>query len=448
MIAAVQESPPRSEPTGRSRLAKGAVVWFVIADVMAVVVIVGVGLVVARRIAVDEAVSDARGVVHADARHMAPELTDDVLAGDPAAVARLDTIVRDRVLSDEVIRVKVWDERGTIVYSDDAALVGETYGLGDEELESLRSGSTEAELSDLDRPENRDERRYGQLLEVYEGVETPAGQRLLYESYLRYDRVSSDGRRILGRFAPAVLGGVLALFALQIPLALALRQRVARAEGEQRRLLQEAVDSSERERRRIASDLHDSVVQGLAGTSLSLAALAEQQAARGDASTADRLRIASGELRQWVRELRTLIVNLVPRRLQEEGLGAAVTDLASSLDARGFEVATDIDPSLELAPATQALLFRSAQEAVRNVVEHAGASAVALTLGRVDGDRVRLVVTDDGRGLDEDALAEARAGGHVGLQLLGELVTDAGGTLTVAPAAGGGTVVTVEVSGS
>lgn len=436
---------PEHEPPDRSRLARGAIVWFVAADLLAVVIVVAAGLAIARRVAIDEAIGDARDSVRTHAGHVAPQLGPGILAGDGDELAVLDEVVRRRVLSDSVVRVKVWEASGRIVYSDDGALVGRTFELGDDERAAIRSGTTAAELSELGRPENEDERRFGQLLEVYTGVRTPEGVPLLFEAYLRFDRVNDDGARILGAFAPALLGGAAVLFVVQIPLALALRRRVAAAEASRSRLLQQAIDSSERERRRIASDLHDTVVQGLAGSSLALAAMAEEAAAQGDPEVASRLRATSGDLRQWVRQLRTLIVSLVPRRLREEGLVAALTDLVSSLESRGLDVTVDLDPAVDASPATQALVFRAAQEAVRNVVEHAGASGVSLTLGTV-GDRVRLVVVDDGRGIDPEELRTARSGGHVGLQLLSDLVAEAGGTLRVDPTPGGGTTVTVEVA--
>ena len=81
---------------------------------------------------------------------------------------RLDAIVRDRILShDGVVRVKIWKRDGTIIYSDEPRLIGDTYTLGADDLASLSNGETEAETTDLSRPENRFERGEGELLEVY-----------------------------------------------------------------------------------------------------------------------------------------------------------------------------------------------------------------------------------------------------------------------------------------
>ena len=432
---------------GRERrgLARNAVVWFVTADIVAVVLIAGVGLAIARRIATDEAILDARGVVETDGRHVAPVITDGLLGAGRVGFDNLDMVVRQRVLSVQVVRVKVWDGSGRIVYSDDKPLIGERYPLGSDEREALQHQTSAADFSDLTKPENRDERSYGKLLEVYSGVRTREGTPVLFEAYLRFDKVTDDGSRILAEFAPALLGGLVALFLIQIPLAVAMTRRVARAEEGRRRLLQQAIESSERERTRIAADLHDSVVQGLAGSSLSLAAMAEESDRAGDIALGARLRDRASELRQWVRELRSLIVSMVPPRLHEEGLAAALADLTSSLPSRGVETTVEVDPDLDLGEATESLLFRAAQESIRNIVAHADAHDVVVAVSAPDADRVRLVVRDDGRGIDPAALEVARTGGHVGLKLLAELVEQAGGRIDIDSRPGVGTTITVEV---
>jgi len=113
--------------------------------------------------------------------------------------------------------------------------------------------------------------------------------------------------------------------------------------------------------------------------------------------------------------------------------------LNSSIDSR-----LDVDSSLELAPDTEALVFRVAQEAIRNAGSHARANQVSLTLAADDG-RARLVVEDDGEGFSPDDLERRRAEGHVGLSLLSGLVADAGGTLVVDSEPGQGTRLTAEV---
>jgi signal transduction histidine kinase len=92
----------------------------------------------------------------------------------------------------------------------------------------------------------------------------------------------------------------------------------------------------------------------------------------------------------------------------------------------------------------EALLFRGAQEALRNVQRHSGASRVDVAVGRENG-AVTLRVDDDGRGFAPADREAARADGHLGLELLHDLVDHAGGRVDIASAPGGGTSVAIAV---
>jgi signal transduction histidine kinase len=110
------------------------------------------------------------------------------------------------------------------------------------------------------------------------------------------------------------------------------------------------------------------------------------------------------------------------------------------LPREGLEVSLDVADPEGYGSVVDQLLFRVCQEALRNVEKHAGASHVSVHVGR-SGSSAVLEVADDGRGLLSDAPEE----GHLGLQIVDDLVRDARGTLSVGPGAGGGTVVRVEV---
>ncbi len=106
--------------------------------------------------------------------------------------------------------------------------------------------------------------------------------------------------------------------------------------------------------------------------------------------------------------------------------------------------ALHVEDELTLPPATETLLYRSAQEALRNVTRHAKAHTVDVTVQRSNGV-VRLEVQDDGVGFSPEVADERRSAGHVGLHLLGELASDAGGRFEVVSAPGDGTRVRLEV---
>ena len=309
----------------------------------------------------------------------------------------------------------------------------------------MRSGKIDAGLSDLSDAENRFERPYHKLLQVYVPVHTMGGKPLLFEVYQRFSSVAESGRRIWTSFAPVLVGGLLLLYLVQVPLAWSMARRIRQGQEERERLLERAIDASDAERRRIARDLHDSVVQSLAGVSYSLAAAADRM---GDdpqsTDLAPALRQAAADTRQSMRDLRTLIVEIAPPNLHEEGLDSALGELVAPLSAAGVETTLAVDEDAAPSPETQTLLFRVAQEAVRNVASHAQATRLSLSLARDDG-RAKLVVADDGRGFSADQLEHSREEGHVGLALLRGLVADAGGRLIVSSTPGEGTRVEAEV---
>ena len=409
---------------------------------LVVLALVGVaGTLVLRRLATDQALAQARDFTAFSARIVQRRLTDGLLTGDAEASLAIASVVTDAVLFDPVVRGKIWTADGEIVYSDKPRLIGETYDLGDDELEAIELGGVTAEVSDLSRPENRFERTFGGLLEVYTSIKTPGGTPLLFETYQRSSSIAGSEADLLATFAPVLVVALVAFAAIEIPLAWGLARRVSRAQLDRARFLQRAVDASDRERRRIAGDLHDGPVQDLVGLSMRLSAAAE---GTPDEDARARLAEAAAAARASVRTLRSAIVGVYPPNLQQAGLGPALSDLTARLQQEGLEVELEVDPPAGFGPEVDELLYRACQEALRNVTTHAHASHVLVNVRR-EGPRALLEIADDGRGLAAEDVARARAEGHVGLQILEELVRDARGTLTIAAAEGGGTVMRVEV---
>jgi two-component system NarL family sensor kinase len=143
--------------------------------------------------------------------------------------------------------------------------------------------------------------------------------------------------------------------------------------------------------------------------------------------------------RQGIRELRSLLVEIYPPELHRQGLGYAIRDLLAPCSRKGIETSLDLDGAGELSPEVEALFFRATQEALRNVIKHAGAQRVDVSVAREDG-RAILTVRDDGSGFDPSYQPE----GHFGLRLLRDLAQEAGGDLRVESAAGHGSIIRVE----
>jgi signal transduction histidine kinase len=428
---------PQPRSAGAPRIG-AAVARFMLVSLAAMAVIVVGAFFALREVAINEAERDTRVRVQSEARLVETAgLRDGILRADPAAIRRLDDVVLGQIVSGSLVRVKLWSKDGTILYSDEPELIGKRFELGDDEAELFETGGTEAELSDLARPENRYERPHGKLLEAHTPIRTPDGTQVLFEIYQRFGSVNAGAQRLLGALAPPLLAGVAVLLLLQVPLAWTMARRLQRGHHERERLLANAVEASSEERRRIAADLHDGVVQDLAAVSYSLAAAAESAPAPVDAE----LREAAAETRRGIRQLRTLLLEIYPPELHRAGLAAALADLLTASQARGIETSLDADLDAELERETEALLYRVAQEALRNVIEHAAADRVGITVARDDG-RIRLLVEDDGRGFDP---VDASGNGHFGLRMLADLVRDAGGVLEVDSAPGSGSRVSVEV---
>jgi signal transduction histidine kinase len=426
--------------------AAAAVTRFVLGSLAALAVVGVGGFFGIRSVAIKEAERQTRERVKVEGRLVASAaLSDAVLTGDRRALARLDDIVLGQVLSGSVVRVKLWSPDGTILYSDEPKLIGTRYRLGAEERRLLREGGADAELSDLSKPENRYEAQEGKLLEAHTPIRTPNGAPVLFEIYERFSSVSASGSRLVGALAPPLVGGLLVLLLLQVPLAWSMARRLARGHHERQNLLASAIESSARERERIASDLHDGVVQDIAGVAFGLAPIAEDADRRGAKAEATALRSSISALRRGVRGLRTLLVEIHPPSLESAGLQPALDDLLSQLEADGIATELHVDGGATTGGEGDALVYRVAREALRNVRAHAEASSVRVDLTR-DGDATtRLVVTDDGKGIPAGARERRATEGHVGLALLESLVHQSHGVLEIRSEPGRGTTVELEV---
>jgi len=406
-----------------------------------VLLLVGLlGSLAARRLAEREAVTDAAAAadVIADAL-VTPALTDSVLEGDPATVAALDRIVRDHVLGSRVVRVKLWSPDGRVLYADEPQLIGRTFALSADQRQALAEPRTRAEVSRLDESENQFETG-DRLLEVYRPVWTPGGRELLFETYSPYDSVTARSNSLWRGFAGVTVSSLLMLVVLMAPVVWRLLRRLTEAQRHRERVLERSVEASDAERRRIAATLHDGPVQDLVASSFVAAGSAARAEAAGDPGLAGDLRGLAGAVRGNIRVLRSLLVDIYPPSLASAGLAAALSDLAQTAAARGISVQLDVEDTedLRLGQDQERLVYRVAQECLRNSATHAPHSTVTVRLGHDEG-QVVLDVLDDGPGFDPAVLEGGTGDGHLGTRVLADLATDAGALLQLASAPGAGT---------
>ena len=412
------------------------VLQLVAAAVAVACVVTIAGSLISRRIAEDQAVHDVAQTTDVLAESVLQPALTDAMATSPSAAAALDRLVRTQVLSANLVRVKVWSPTGTILYSDEPRLVGQTFDLDDGAQHALSAPQTRAEITDLGLPENALERSQGRLLEVYRPVWTPAGHELLFETYFRYDAVSDRSSELWRGFAGITLSSVAVIFVLLVPIMWTLLARARRAQEQREAAMQRSLDASGEERQRIAAALHDGIVQELAAASFAVAGGAEAAGARGEDALAADLRSAAATVRASMGGLRSLVVDIYPPSLRSAGLSAALHDLAVTLAGRGPLVHMDVDDDAValLSAEQQQAVFRIAQECLRNTVKHAAATEAGVAITAYD-DTVTLEVHDDGRGF----VPPSERGPHLGLTLMEEVATGIGARLDLLTAPGEGT---------
>ena len=445
MMGPMEPSPTTSRRLGsRAPTARSVLLRFALGSAAAIAVAVVGGYFALRSVAIDEAKRATRTKVQEAAQLVESSLDDGLASGEPSAREAIDDVVLARVLNDSIVRVKIWSADGRVLYSDDPAQIGGRYALDAEQMQLLREGGAEVEVSDLDRPENALDRGQGELIEAYARIRTPSGTPMLFEIYQRFDSVTASARRLLAALVPPLFGAIGLIVLVQAPLIWSLTRRLQRGHEEREALLGNAVAASARERRRVASYLHDGPVQDIAGLAFTLAPLADGAAARGANDDAAVLRAAVDRLRRTVRDLRALLVELHPPHLAAAGLEASIADLVSPLQANGATVTLAIHGAEQLDREQEALVYRVAQEAVRNAIAYAKADSVRIEL-TVEGDVARLVISDDGRGFDPAVREQRLTEGHLGLSLVEELARDFGGSLVISSTKGAGTRVELEV---
>jgi signal transduction histidine kinase len=219
-----------------------------------------------------------------------------------------------------------------------------------------------------------------------------------------------------------------------------LHRQLAAREHAHERFAERVIAAQEAERRRLAADIHDGISQRLISLSYHLDAAAD---ALWDAPefTGEQLVLARQMIDLTLNEARAAISGLRPPVLDDLGLADSLASLARSIHA--VQVTVDAD-DCALPEHVEIALYRIAQEALQNVVKHAGATAASVVL-RCDPGMVSLRIADDGAGFDLEGAGDRSGFGLRGMAERADLV---GGRLDVLSDPGRGTTIEARVPGS
>jgi signal transduction histidine kinase len=228
-----------------------------------------------------------------------------------------------------------------------------------------------------------------------------------------------------------------------------LYERLARVGERYKALLRHSLTAQEQERKRIASELHDETAQSLTSVTLSLQAIIGIAEIKGydDPEFMEKLKKTHSYAVHTGNEIVKLMKELRPTLLDELGMSAAIHRYAKdALQTQGINVSTDFKGTDQRFPSeVEVMLFRIAQGAIGNILEHSEAKNALIKLDCSDTECV-LTIEDDGKGFDVSKLTRVeRSGRGAGLFTMRERAGQFGGTGYVESSPGKGTTVTAKI---
>ena len=252
------------------------------------------------------------------------------------------------------------------------------------------------------------------------------------------ETVTATGRHNHVLFSVKLEGEVLSGMVMDITKRRQAEKRTLAHQEKLRAMASELIIVEERERKRIAGDLHDGAAQSLGLARMQLAEVAEAVAGSEPGNI---LGEASRQIRRAVEQIRGILIDLSSPALHEMGLAAGLSEWWDEhiRDKRGLKVEfLDECGNVDLADEMRLFLFRSVCELLTNVVKHARAQRVCVNM-TCAGPTLRIVVEDDGLGFDPASVdtLPARSGGF-GLFSITERMADLGGSLEMVSAPGKG----------
>lgn len=208
-------------------------------------------------------------------------------------------------------------------------------------------------------------------------------------------------------------------------------------------MVRELASAEQRERKRIAAILHDDLQQVLVGLSMELGRARNKTR---DKATAEQLGEATDHLADALRTTRTLVRQMVPQSLYEDGLVPGLRWLSDEMSVRhNLNVRIDADcdaPALD--EQTRTLLFESVREMLFNVVKHAGVKQAVVTI-RAHEDRLHITVSDKGAGFDVEEKLQQEGKSDYGVFSRGRRIEAMGGNWSIESTPGRGTCVHIDL---
>ncbi|QKJ18301.1 sensor histidine kinase [Microbacterium hominis] len=386
-----------------------------------------------RTVAYDQALDDAQRRTEAMAVLTFPAALERAFAGDDAA---LQDAVSARIEEGYLSAVLVRDGDGTLVYSS-LGNTGSRHPLPDAARAAIEEGTVTSERAD------QDELRWlptaTGYLEVYAPLSVPGHGTYAIEVYFDDAGIEAFADVEVSQMLPIMLVPLMSVQLIMVAVFLWLVRRARRQERERAELLEFSISASDRERERIAGDIHDGPIQELAGVGFVLDA-----AKRVHGDDQERLLDAAhAALRRAATSLRTLMADIYPPDLHSVPLKLAITRLVETTVPVEVAATVDVDDMPPLGDEAIELVYRIVREALGNVAKHSGAATVRVEVGmsrfeETSKDAVRVRVTDDGVGID-GVERSPRQSHHVGLRLIRDRVRSVGGTVQIGSGPDGGT---------
>jgi signal transduction histidine kinase len=402
-----------------------ATLFLVLSLVLALLLGVGIPALVERRL-LEAHLETLSAVVE----EFAAQGLIEAVNGEIPDMAALDEAVRGRLIGADVVRVKVWDINGTIIYSDLAEIVGTTYSPSPG-LAGAFDGVPQSGHAGLEGDESVGERDLGHLWEFYVPVASAGEVAVVFEVYETARSLHAALASIRRWVWFAVGSGLAVLLVFNVNLVASNTRALTRRRNQAERLFADLAQAQEEERTRIIGALHDDIGQPLYRV---LYGIQGSQSQLEPASPVAVELEKAAELVRWIdgtlrSELGMLQLGAIDPSQDLDGL---LTRLASDVRRESsIDVTLQVGEYGPISEAARTALFRAAREAVTNARKHGDAQAVEITVAR-DRHRVVLEVADNGAGFDGEI--------GIGLATTRSRLEAIGGGLSVTKGRGGGTL--------